>query len=45
MPLKGFKYPNGDKVSIEDIHKGNVDVERMGITTHFNTYVTTERSR
>ena len=32
MPLKGFKYPNGDKVSIEDIHKGNVDVERMGIT-------------
>ena len=26
MPLKGFKYPNGDKLLLEDVYKGNVDV-------------------
>ena len=31
MPLKGFKYPNGDKIEIEDVRGGKVDVERMGI--------------
>ena len=32
MPLVGFKYPDGEKVSIEDVSRGDVDVERMGVT-------------
>ena len=31
MPLVGFKYPDGGKVSIEDVSIGNVDIERMGV--------------
>ena len=31
MPLKGFKYPNGDKIEIEEVRGGKVDIERMGI--------------
>ena len=32
MPAVGFIYPNGDKVSFDDVKKGKVDVEKMGMT-------------
>ena len=32
MPLKGFKYPDGELVSLEDVNRGNVDVEKMGVS-------------
>ena len=32
MPAVGFVYPNGDKVSFEDIKKGAVDIELMGMS-------------
>ena len=28
MPLKGFKYPDGEVVSLEKVSRGLVDVER-----------------
>ena len=32
MPLKGFKYPDGEVVSLEKVSRGLVDVERMGVS-------------
>tara|TARA_R110002051_G_scaffold874_1_gene4196 strand:+ start:13500 stop:14381 length:882 start_codon:yes stop_codon:yes gene_type:complete len=32
MPAVGFVYPNGDKVSFEEVAKGKVDVEKMGMS-------------
>jgi len=32
MPLKGFKYPDGEVVSLENVSRGMVDVERMGVS-------------
>ena len=32
MPLKGFKYPDGDVVRLLDVKTGNVDVERMQVS-------------
>jgi hypothetical protein len=28
----GFIYPNGDKISFEDVKKGKVDIEKMGMS-------------
>jgi len=32
MPLRGFKYPDGELVSLEEVKRGNVDVVRMGMS-------------
>ena len=32
MPAIGFVYPNGDKVTFEDVRKGNVDIVKMGMS-------------
>ena len=32
MPLKGFKYPDGEMVSLEEVKRGNVDVVKMGMS-------------
>tara|TARA_Y100000004_G_scaffold50632_1_gene55836 strand:- start:142 stop:1035 length:894 start_codon:yes stop_codon:yes gene_type:complete len=32
MPLKGFKYPDGDVVRLLDVKTGNVDVDRMQVS-------------
>jgi len=32
MPAVGFVYPDGLKVSFEEIREGNVDIEKMGMT-------------
>lgn len=32
MAAVGFIYPNGDKVSFEDVKKGKVDIEKMGMS-------------
>ena len=32
MPAIGFLYPNGDKVTFEDVRKGNVDIVKMGMS-------------
>tara|TARA_R100000278_G_scaffold106463_1_gene83024 strand:+ start:562 stop:1443 length:882 start_codon:yes stop_codon:yes gene_type:complete len=32
MPLKGFKYPDGEILSIEELSRENVDVSRMGVS-------------
>ena len=32
MPAIGFVYPNGDKVSFEDVREGNVDIVKMGMS-------------
>ena len=31
MPAIGFLYPDGSKVSFEDVNKGDVDIVKMGI--------------
>ena len=43
MPLVGFKYPNGEKVSIENVSKGNVDIEKMGIALPALLYMAQQR--
>ena len=32
MPLRGFKYSDGEKVLLEKVKRGNVDVGRMGVS-------------
>jgi|TARA_R100000329_G_scaffold65229_1_gene57737 CRISPR/Cas system-associated exonuclease Cas4 (RecB family) len=32
MPLKGFKYSNGETVSIEEVKRGDVDIARIGVS-------------
>ena len=32
MPLIGFRYPNGDTISLEDVANNKVDLGRMGVT-------------
>jgi hypothetical protein len=32
MPAVGFVYPNGDKVTFDDVKKGNVDIVKMGMS-------------
>jgi len=44
MPLIGFKYPNGEKVSIEDISRGDIDIEKMGVTLPALLYMSQQRN-
>ena len=32
MPAIGFLYPDGSKVSFEDVNKGDVDIVKMGMS-------------
>ena len=32
MPAIGFLYPDGSKVSFEDVKKGDVDIVKMGMS-------------
>jgi len=43
MPLKGFKYPNGDKLLLEDVYKGNVDVSRIGVSIPTLLHMSSDR--
>jgi hypothetical protein len=43
MPLKGFKYPDGETVSLEDVREGKVDIERMGIALPTLLYMSHQR--
>ena len=43
MPLKGFKYPNGEKLSIEDVYKGNVDIGRIGVSIPTLLHMSSDR--
>lgn len=43
MPLKGFKYPDGEIVSLEDVRDRNVDVERMGMAIPTLLYMSNQR--
>ena len=43
MPLKGFKYPDGERVSLEDVREGNVDIERMGIALPTLLHMSSQR--
>jgi hypothetical protein len=43
MPLKGFKYPDGGIVSITDIKKGNVDIERMQVSLPTLLHMSSDR--
>ena len=43
MPLKGFKYPDGEKVSLEDVRKGKVDIEKMGVALPTLLYMSHQR--
>ena len=43
MPLIGFKYPNGDKVSKQDVLNGDVDVEKMGVALPALLHMAQER--
>ena len=43
MPLKGFKYPDGDVVSLEDVSRGNVDIERMGVSLPTLLHMSSDR--
>lgn len=44
MPAIGFLYPNGDKVSFEDIQKGKVDILKMGMSLPTLKEMSKERS-
>tara|TARA_R110002020_G_scaffold58750_5_gene160982 strand:- start:122 stop:994 length:873 start_codon:yes stop_codon:yes gene_type:complete len=43
MPLKGFKYPDGEIVSLEDVNNRDVDVERMGMAMPTLLYMSKQR--
>jgi len=43
MPLRGFKYPDGSTVSITDIKKGNVDIERMQVSLPTLLHMSSDR--
>ena len=43
MPLRGFKYPDGFTVSITDIKKGNVDIERMQVSLPTLLHMSSDR--
>jgi hypothetical protein len=43
MPIKGFTYPDGEKVGIDKVVSGEVDVERMGIALPSLIQMTQER--
>ena len=43
MPLKGFKFPNGEVVSLEDVSRGNVDVEKMGVSLPTLLHMSSDR--
>lgn len=43
MPLKGFKYPDGEVVSLEDVSRGKVDVERMGVSLPTLLHMSSDR--
>lgn len=44
MGAVGFVYPDGDKVSFEDVRKGNVDIEKMGMSLPTLLEMSKERS-
>ena len=31
MPLKGFKYPDGELISLQDVRERNIDIEKIGM--------------
>ena len=43
MPIKGFTYPDGEKIGIDKVVSGEVDVERMGIALPSLIQMTQER--
>ena len=43
MPLKGFKYPDGEILSLEDASRGKVDVERMGVSLPTLLHMSSDR--
>ncbi len=43
MALKGFKYPNGELVSLEEVRKREVDLEKMGVALPTLLYMSNQR--
>ena len=43
MPLKGFKYPDGERISLDDVRERNVDIERMGMALPTLLYMSKQR--
>ena len=43
MPLKGFKYPDGERISLDDVKERNVDIERMGMALPTLLYMSEQR--
>ena len=43
MPLKGFKYPDGETISLEDVRERRVDIERMGMALPTLLYMSEQR--
>ena len=43
MPLKGFKYPDGELVSLKDVKERNIDIERMGMALPTLLYMSEQR--
>ena len=43
MPIKGFIYPDGEKIGVDKVISGDVDVEKMGIALPSLIHMTQER--
>ena len=43
MALRGFKYPDGELVSLRDVKERNIDIERMGMALPTLLYMSEQR--
>ena len=43
MPLKGFKYPDGKLISLQDVRERNIDIEKMGMALPTLLYMSEQR--
>ena len=43
MPLKGFKYPDGELISLQDVRERNIDIEKMGMALPTLLYMSQQR--
>ena len=43
MPLKGFKYPDGETISLKNVREGRVDIDKMGMALPTLLYMSEQR--
>ena len=43
MPLRGFKYPDGKLISLQDVRERNIDIEKIGMALPTLLYMSEQR--